>query len=195
MSLQITKEVVSSGVPLFQKVLETARGGFTLDTTGLTNGATIPGGSVISFDETTRIAKVFKTAEVVENAGSSATAYKVKKGSLFNVGDYIANATGGKAYAITSIDASGSSDYDTLTVGTSIGAVTAGDGIFQSSATGATAAAFAATPNGLLYEDTTVATNADLSVVIRGTVYAKRVPGASADIKSALPLIIYSQSF
>ncbi|MEZ2446120.1 hypothetical protein AB6805_30605 [Chitinophaga sp. RCC_12] len=195
MGLKITKEVVSSGAPVFQKVIETARGGFTLDTTGLTSGATIPGGTPIAYDESTRKAKVLKTAEVVENAGGSATAYKIKKGSLFSVGDYIGNVKGGKAYAITSIDASGSSDYDVLNVGTSIGAVNAGDGVFQSSATGATSAALAVTPQGLLYQDGTVGLNEDLSVVIRGTVYARRAPGATADIKSVLPLIIFSNSF
>ncbi|MBC9913182.1 hypothetical protein [Chitinophaga varians] len=195
MSLQITKEVVASGAPIFQKVLETARGGFTLDSTGLTKGATIPGGAPIAYDESTRKAKVLKTAEVVENAGASATAYQVKKGSLFNVGDYIANVKGGKAFAITSIDASGSNDYDTINVGTSIGAISKGDAVFQSSATGATAAAFNITPQGLLYEDTVVATNSDLSVVVRGTVYARRAPGATAEIKALMPLIIFSQSF
>lgn len=44
--------------PIFQKVLETARGGFSLDTTGLTADEIIPAGTAISYDETTRKAKV-----------------------------------------------------------------------------------------------------------------------------------------
>ena len=44
--------------PIFQKVLETARGGFALDVTGLTAGDTIPAGTVIAFDEATRKAKL-----------------------------------------------------------------------------------------------------------------------------------------
>ncbi|SEV88862.1 hypothetical protein SAMN05428988_0152 [Chitinophaga sp. YR573] len=195
MSLQLTKEVVSSGIPIFQKVFETAQGGFTLDNTGLTKGSTIPAGAPIAYDESTRMAKVLKTGQVYENAGGSATAYKLKKGSLFNIGDYIGNVVGGKAYAITAIDTTGSNVYDTLTVGTSIGAVTAGDGVFQSSATGATSAALSVTPRGLLNEDVTISTDADLSVVVRGTVYERRAPGYTTGIKTLLPLIIFSQSF
>lgn len=194
MSLQITKEVVSSGVPIFQKVLETARGGFTLDNTGLTAGITIPGGTPVAYDESTRMAKILKTAEVIETAGGSATTYKVKPGSLLSVGDYVGKATGGAAYAITDIAPSGT-DYDVITVGTTLGAINAGEGIFQSSATGASNAALNVTPNGLTYEDYTVEVDKDLSVVVRGTVYARRAPYAPTAVKTALPLIIFSQSF
>lgn len=195
MSLQITKEVVSSGVQVWQKVFETAQGGFTLDTTGLTSGVTMPAGTPITFDESTRMAKPLVTAEVYENAGGSATQYKIKKGSLFAIGNYAASAVGGKAYAITAIDTTGSNAYDTITVGTSIGAATAGDGLFQSSATGATSAALSVTPKGLLYNDTKIEAGADLAVVLRGTIYSRRAPAAAATVKSVIPLIIYSQSF
>lgn len=47
----------SRTIPVFQKVLETARGGFTLDATGLTVGDTIPAGTPMVFDEATRKAK------------------------------------------------------------------------------------------------------------------------------------------
>ncbi|MDF2931218.1 MAG: hypothetical protein K0R36_549 [Chryseobacterium sp.] len=47
----------SRTIPIFQKVLETARGGFTLDATGLTANQTIPAGTPIAFDEETRKAK------------------------------------------------------------------------------------------------------------------------------------------
>ena len=193
MSLQISKEVVSEGVPIFQKVLETARGGLTLDNTGLTAGKTIPGGTPALYDEGTRMVKVLKTAEIIEVAGSSATTYKVKPGSLLSVGDYIGKTVGGAAYAITAVAPSGS-DYDAVTVGTTLGAMVVGDSLFQSSATGASAAALNITPNGLTYEDYGVEVDKDISVVIRGTVYARRVPAAPSDVKSALPLIIYSQS-
>ncbi|GAA0561593.1 hypothetical protein LX66_3557 [Chitinophaga japonensis] len=194
MGLQIKKEVVSSGVPVFQTVIETAQGGFTLDNTGITSGATMPAGTPMDYDESTRKAKPLKTAEVYENAGGSATQYKVKKGSLLAVGDYVASAEGGAAYAITAIDATGA-DYDVLTVGTTIGAATAGAALFQSSATGASAAALAVTPKGLLYQDTMVETGADVGIVLRGTLYARRAPAAPAEAKTAMPLIIYSQSF
>jgi len=50
----------SRQIPVFQKVLELARGGFTLDATGLTAGDIIPAGTPIAFDEATRKAKPAK---------------------------------------------------------------------------------------------------------------------------------------
>ncbi|MCJ8153241.1 hypothetical protein MKJ01_05630 [Chryseobacterium sp. SSA4.19] len=55
--LEPTSIAGSRTIPVFQKVLETARGGFTLDATGLTIGDIIPAGTPITFDETTRKAK------------------------------------------------------------------------------------------------------------------------------------------
>ena len=156
-------------------------------------GKTIPGGTPVLYDEAARTIKVLKTAEVVEAAGGSATQYKVKPGSLLKVGDYVGKTVGGAAYAITVIAPSGT-DYDVITVGTTLGAMSVGDGLFQSSATGASAAAMFLIPNGLSYQDYDVAVNQDISVVVRGTVYARRVPFAPTGVKTALPLIIYSQS-
>lgn len=194
MGLQPVKTVVNSGVQVWQKVLETARGGFTLDNTGLATGLTIPAGTLLGYDESTRKAAVLKTATMQAAAADDAVAYKVLKGSAFAVGDDIASVKGGKAYAITAIDTS-NSDYDQLTVGTTLGvALVSGDVIFQSSATGATVAAYNVAPKGLLYEDTDVAADVDVSVVIRGTVYARRIPGTNAALQGLVPLIIFSQS-
>lgn len=44
------------GIPIFQKVLETNRGGFSLDASGLTEGDVLRAGTPIAFDEETRIA-------------------------------------------------------------------------------------------------------------------------------------------
>ena len=55
--LEPTSKTGSRTIPIFQKVLETARGGFTLDATGLTAGETIPAGTPMVFDEETRKAK------------------------------------------------------------------------------------------------------------------------------------------
>jgi hypothetical protein len=65
--------------------------------------------------------------------------------------------------------------------------------VFGSSAAGATAASFGGV-NGLLYDEVTVGVGVSCSVVIRGTAYARRVP-YSAALETALPRIIYSQSF
>jgi hypothetical protein len=148
----------------------------------------------MTFDESTRVAKVLPAAKVVEDAGGSATQYKIEKGSLFQLGDAAFYTVGGKAYAITAIDSTGSSTYDTVTVGTSIGAVPLGGTLFKSAATGATSAAFSTTPKGVLWADTKVEAGESVTIAIQASVYARRVP-YSADLAAALPHIIYSQSF
>lgn len=192
--LQPTRESSTGGIPVFQKVLETAQGGFSLVATGLTEGAIVKAGSVVAINEATRKATILKTATMQDAATNSATVYKVEKGHSIAVGDYLARAEGGAAYAVTDIDTS-NADYDEITVGTTLGvAVSAGDGLFVSSATGASAAAIA-TGQGLLYEDTVVQTDAPVSVVIRGTVYARRIPGIIATQKAEMPNIIFSESY
>jgi len=196
MGLQPVKTTVNGGVPVFQSRLENAMGGFVLDDSTLTAGNTVKAGHPLGYDETTRKAKVVKLAKVYENATNSATTIKVYKGHHFKVGDYIAKTVGSAAYAVTAIDTSNAA-YDSFTVGTTLGVVLTADTdvLFQSSATGASAAAYSVTAKGLLYEDTEVGSNVSLSVVIRGTVYERRAPAVTAVVKTALPHIIYSQSY
>lgn len=195
MAFGIKKEVISRGVTIFQTILETAQGGFTLDATGLTAGSVIPAGTPIGYDESTRKAVVLKTATLQANATNSATTYNVLKGHQFKVGDNVAAATGSKAYAITAIDTA-NAGYDVLTLGTTLGtALNAGVALFQSATTGASNSSLFTAPKGLLFEDTKVVPNQDLAVLVRGTVYARRIPAVSAEIKAAMPLIIFSQSY
>lgn len=196
MGLQPVKTTVNGGVPMFPKVIENAQGGFVLDHSTLTVGDTVKAGQPLSINEATRKANVVKVAKVYENASNSATDIKVYKGHHFKVGDYIAKTVGGAAYAITAINTSNAA-YDTLTVGTTLGvALTADtDVLFQSSATGASAAAYSYTAEGLLYEDTDVSVGASVSVVLRGTVYERRVPAVPAAVKATMPHIIYSSSY
>lgn len=58
MAINISTGGETGFIPVFQKVLELARGGFTLDTTGLSAGDVIPAGTAMTFDEDTRLAKV-----------------------------------------------------------------------------------------------------------------------------------------
>ena len=58
--LGLKKESESGKIPVFQKVLETARGGFSLNATGLTEGSVLKAGTPIAFDEATRVATVAK---------------------------------------------------------------------------------------------------------------------------------------
>ncbi len=195
MGLTLTREKSTGGIPIFQQVPENAQGGYVLDATGLTAGVLVPAGTVMGASDSTRLAKPLKVAQVYENAISSATAIKVLKGQLFIVGDYVAKTVGGAAYAITAIDQTNAA-YDLLTVGTTLGvALTVGDSLFQSSATGATAAVYAVVAKGLLYQGVYVGVNESLSIAIRATVYARRIPIVTTEIKALLPNIIFSQSF
>jgi hypothetical protein len=185
----------SQNPPVFQRVLETAQGGFRLDTSVLPSGNTVLAGTPIDYDESTRIASVVKTAIMNASATNVATTLQVKKNHQFKVGDFIASVVGGAAYAITIIDQSNAA-FDTLTIGTTLGVtLNAGDVLFQSSATGASAAVYSKSARGLLYADTDVATGADVAVVIRATVYQRRIAGITTAIKALVPNIFFSQSF
>lgn len=199
MGMSITREVDSSSIPVWQgtdKDIQLVQGGFLLAATGLADGSVIPAGTPVVFSESARTATIMDTAVAQADAASDATAYRVNKGSTLKVGDYLAKgAAGGAAYAITAIDTS-NADYDVITVGTTIGAVTAGDTLYASSATGATSSAYPAI-NGVLYADTYSGSGEDVSVAIRGTLYARRVPYSTqiaAALKTNGAYIIYSQS-
>lgn len=196
MSMGLTRSVGTSPIPIWQGSgegdLQLAQGGFKLTDPGLPADTVIPAGTPMVYNEATRTAAILGTAVAQANAGATDTTYNVLKGHTLKVGNYLASgAPGGKAYAITAIDTSNAT-YDVITVGTTIGAVTAGDVLYASTATGATASAYPAV-NGLLYADTITGSNEDVSVVIRGTVYARRIPYTTT-LETALPRIIFSQS-
>jgi hypothetical protein len=190
MALYNKKDTTSSGIPVFQKELETAQGGFTLDETVLSAGTVIKAGTVIGFDESTRKAKPFKGGVLQANAANNATTYRILKGSNVAVGMSL-NLTGGTARAITAIDTS-NANYDELTVGTTIGvAGTAGDVLFLND-DGYTKA------KGLLRNDVEVPASGVtefVSVVIRGTVYDRRIAPVATSVKTLMPNIIFSQSY
>lgn len=198
MSLQPVRTVLAGDIPVWQNVFETALGGFTLDTTGLTTlaaGSVLKAGLPVGFNEATRKARIIKIAVLYANAANNATVYQVLKGHNAINGEFLAYTVGGASYAISSIDTS-NADYDAVTLGTTLGvALTAGQSLFQSSASGGSAGAYIATPRGLLYEDTTPAENENLAVVIRGTVYARRIPITPTHIRTALSKIEFSESY
>ena len=104
MGFELKIEKSTGSIPIFQRDYENAQGGFTLDISGLIYGATVPEGTVMGFDESTRKAKVLKVVEVFENALEIATELKVKKGHLFIVGDFIGKNEEAGAFAINAID-------------------------------------------------------------------------------------------
>lgn len=88
--LESTSETGSREIPVFQKILETARGGFTLDMTGLTEGNVIPAGTPITFDEATRKAKVAALTGTAPNQTSDAkgllyASVKIRKNAPIDV--------------------------------------------------------------------------------------------------------------
>lgn len=179
----------SYAVPVFQTVLETAQGGFTLDdSVAVTAGLEVAAGTVIGFDESTRKAKVGKFGVAQASATNSATAYRVLKGHTLAVGMTIKAEDGGTGRAIDSIDAT-DPDYDELTVLTTIGqAVDAGDALYVDDI------GYSA-PKGLAYAPFTAEGNAEVAVMNRGTVYHRRVPPVPAVVKAKLPNIIFSESY
>jgi len=198
MPIGITRSLGASGIPVWQgtsKDIQLAQGGFKLTATGYPDDTVIPAGTPLVINESTRVATFLDTAIAQQNESGAAVTYHVLKGSTIKIGDYLSKgAIGGPAYAVTAIDTTTSTLWDLLTVGTTIGAVTAGDTLWASTATGATAGALPA-DNALLYCDVVIKTGFVLSVsaVIKGTVYARRVPYTTS-IEAQFDDIIYSQS-
>lgn len=200
MSLGYQRTLNTNSIPIWQgldKDIQLLQGGVALAATGLANGSVIPAGTPVVYDEATRIGTIVGGGYLQANATSSAVTYRLVKGHTFKVGDYLSVVAGGTAYAITAIDTSNAS-YDTVTVGTTLGVgYSAGQVLFASSATGATASAYPAV-NGLTYDDKTVDYSyKSLGVVIRGTVYARRIPytySAGMAALTGLKNIIFSQS-
>lgn len=186
--LGFTKETLSYGVPIFQSILETVQGGFTLNESVLAANSEVKAGTVIGFDETTRLAKVAKYAVNKNASSTSDTTYEVYKGHNLAVGMTV-KVSGGTGYAITAIDTS-NANHDVITVGTTLSAsaVAAGAAIYVDD-DGFNKA------GGLLVSDAIVQGNEMIGVVNRGTVYERRIAPVPAVIKALLPNLLFSQSY
>lgn len=200
MGFKLTKRRDTPSAPVEITYFEDFPGGGTLNKTGLKDGDVFQKGTLVSFDESTRLVSVLKTAVIAEAAGADATSYKIKKLNNeqphgFVRSDVIAAAVGGKSYAISADLDTSNADFDTLTVGTSLGALAVGDVIFHSAASGATAGALKVIPNGWLRVDADVDDNEFVAVGRRGTLYERRLPYAVPQaVKDALKgLIEFSQ--
>lgn len=132
---------------------------------------------------------VVKTALVVENVGSSGTSIKVAKGHHFKVGDFVMSALNGKAYAISAIDTTTNATYDTITIGTTIGAIAKDvvimEAVEEQSSSGA---AFKYAPKALAGDsyDVKALENHLVSAVTIGQFKEAVCPPLSEAIKSAL---------
>lgn len=188
--MQNTKTTETRGLIVFVKKIEDIPGGVTLAAADVTQ-AVIGAGTPVGKDAN-GLFHVIKTAKAQANAANNATTYKVLKGHNIKVGDFLSTGALKIAYAITAIDTS-NADYDTLTVGTTLGvAVTAGDILITAAAeaTGNTSA-FKYTPYGLLGSDVQIVSgdNHLVDVIVRGTVRDANIWPVHADIKTALPHI------
>lgn len=200
MGLKITERRDTPQVPLEVSYFEDYPGGGTLVTTSLPKGDVLQRGVLGNFDEATRLFSVLKTFVVAENAASNAVNIKVKKvvneqPNLAVVGEIVGYSTGGVASAITAIDRS-NSDYDTITIGTTLGvAIPAGSVLFEAGVEGADTAALKVDVNGWLREDADIDQNEFVSVGRRGTLYERRLPaGVPQAVKDSLKgLIVFSQ--
>lgn len=133
---------------------------------------------------------VVKVAVLSADTTSTATAYTVKKGHNFKVGDVVMLATGSKAYTITEI-ATNAKDAtsDDLTVGTTIvTAAKAGDSLYLAAKAGASGSAFKYAPVALVGEsyDVDELSNHIVNAWTIGQIRESNIPPIGAEVKAKL---------
>lgn len=142
---------------------------------------------------------VVKVAVLSADATNTATAYTVKKGHNFKVGDVVMLATGSKAYTITEIatnaDDATSDDLtvdttsDDLTVDTTLGtAAKAGDSLYLAAKAGASGSAFKYAPVALVGEsyDVDELSNHIVNAWTIGQIRESNIPPIGAEVKAKL---------
>jgi len=176
-------------------VLEDIPGGGVVDPDDFKSDTTSLGEGALLGVDTNGIYHIFKTAELYEDEADDETGYKVLKGHEFKVGDFITDSgLAGAAYAITEITTT-ETDYDTITVGTTLGhAMLDGECLVQATAQAAAgSAAFKYTPVGISRNSVDLANdNLGCGIMVRGRVRESLLPySVDANIKalSALSLI------
>lgn len=133
---------------------------------------------------------VVKVAVLSADATNAATAYTVKKGHNFKVGDVVMLATGSKAYTITEI-ATNADDAtsDDLTVDTTLGtAAKAGDSLYLAAEAGASGSAFKYAPVALVGEsyDVDELSNHIVNAWTIGQIRESNIPPIGAEVKAKL---------
>lgn len=192
--MYVTSSQDSERPLMLEKVLEDIPGGGTVEKDDFkTTTSVMKEGAVLGKDSN-GIYHPVKTAELHEEAAVDAVAYKVKKIHEFKVGDFFMDAgKTSKAYAITAINTA-EADYDTITVGTSLGKVLPVGTVMVQAAAQATALAggsYKYSPEGIALNsvDLTLA-NQGCGILVRGTVIQSLLPyPVDSSIKALLPLI------
>lgn len=133
---------------------------------------------------------VVKVAVLSADATNTATAYTVKKGHNFKVGDVVMLATGSKAYTITEI-ATNADDAtsDDLTVDTTLEtAAKAGDSLYLAAKAGASGSAFKYAPVALVGEsyDVDALSNHIVNAWTIGQIRESNIPPIGAEVKAKL---------
>lgn len=133
---------------------------------------------------------VVKVAVLSADATNTATAYTVKKGHNFKVGDVVMLATGSTAYTITGI-ATNADDAtsDDLTVDTTLGtAAKAGDSLYLAAKAGASGSAFKYAPVALVGEsyDVDELSNHIVNAWTIGQIRESNIPPIGAEVKAKL---------
>ena len=133
---------------------------------------------------------VVKVAVLSAAATNTATAYTVKKGHNFKVGDVVMLATGSKSYTITGI-ATNADDTtsDDLTVDTTLGtAAKAGDSLYLAAKAGASGSAFKYAPVALVGEsyDVDELSNHIVNAWTIGQIRESNIPPIGAEVKAKL---------
>lgn len=133
---------------------------------------------------------VVKVAVLSAAATDTATAYTVKKGHNFKVGDVVMLATGSKAYTITEI-ATNADDAtsDDLTVDTTLGmAAKAGASLYLAAKAGASGSAFKYAPVALVGEsyDVDELSNHIVNAWTIGQIRESNIPPIGAEVKAKL---------
>jgi hypothetical protein len=133
---------------------------------------------------------VVKVAVLSAAATNTATAYTVKKGHNFKVGDVVMLATGSKAYTITVI-ATNADDTtsDDLTVDTTLGTdAKAGDSLYLAAKAGASGSAFKYAPVALVGEsyDVDELSNHIVNAWTIGQIRESNIPPIGAEVKAKL---------
>lgn len=133
---------------------------------------------------------VVKVAVLSAAATNTATAYTVKKGHNFKVGDVVMLATGSKAYTITEIATNAdNATSDDLTVDTTLGmAAKAGDSLYLAAKAGASGSAFKYAPVALVGEsyDVDELSNHIVNAWTIGQIRESNIPPIGAEVKAKL---------
>ena len=186
--LKIDRKKDNRVIRAFTHKLDDIPNGITVSAADLTQKV-LHEGTPVGKDEN-GLYHVVKVAVLSADATNTATAYTVKKGHNFKVGDVVMLATGSKAYTITEI-ATNADDAtsDDLTVDTTLGtAAKAGDSLYLAAKAGASGSAFKYAPVALVGEsyDVDELSNHIVNAWTIGQIRESNIPPIGAEVKAKL---------